>query len=754
MPLTPARGEGQGEDGLEQDPVSEANVGQEVWGTRVSVEQSSAAFRRFFTEFVDPQTNEPLYPRVLEEAVTSNVYNINLNCQNLHAFDANLYRELISYPQEIIPVFDLEIDNYKTRMHPEDMSMERIQVRTFNLLSTKNMRGLNPEDINTLVSIKGMVIRCGTVIPEMKNAFFRCSLCRFEAQVAIDQGIIEEPTVCPNQSCGAKMTMEMIHNRCLFADKQLIKVQETPDDIPEGETPHTVDVYAYENLVDVAKPGDRVEITGVYRADPMKVNPRTRNVRTVYKTFMDAIHFKKTDKHRLACEDSRVDKESEFFTSFEEGDTVEALVREREGKLQELGSDPGIYDRLVRSLAPSIWEMEDVKKGVLCQLFGGSNNEQGAAHGRARGELNVLMCGDPGTSKSQMLQFVHKIAPRGIYTSGKGSSAVGLTASISKDPETGEHMLESGALVLSDRGVCCIDEFDKMSDATRSILHEVMEQQTVSIAKAGIVCTLNARTSILASANPIESRYNPNKSVIENIQLGPTLLSRFDLIYLILDQPNEAKDRKLAKHLVAMYYETVESRHGGDFLSMETLTQYISYARKTVHPALTDDASEMLVDAYVEMRRIGQMGARKVVTATPRMLESLIRLSEGIARMRLSPIVELVDVEEARRLMSVSSLTAAVDPRTGRIDMDLLATGIGSGDRERMEQQAEALKELMADGPQKTYPLRQLHRAFNDSTQENAGLSLREFQDLLDKLKEEGVLQVQRKGKTDLVRLV
>jgi DNA replication licensing factor MCM4 len=378
----------------------------------------------------------------------------------------------------------------------------------------------------------------------------------------------------------------------------------------------------------------------------------------------------------------------------------------------------------------------------------------GAAHGRARGELNVLMCGDPGTSKSQLLQFVHKIAPRGIYTSGKGSSAVGLTASISKDPETGEHMLESGALVLSDRGVCCIDEFDKMTDATRSILHEVMEQQTVSIAKAGIVCTLNARTSILASANPVESRYNPNKSVVENLTLGPTLLSRFDLIYLVLDQPNESRDRRLAKHLVAMYYEVPKQHDKTDFLDMETLTQYISFARRAVHPVLTDVATDMLVDAYVDMRRIGQNASRKVVTATPRLLESMIRLAEAVARMRLSETVDAEDVQEAQRLISVSSLAAAVDPRTGRIDMDLLATGVGAGDQERMEQQADALRELLEEqGPGKSFNVRNLHRMFNDGAQQGMDLALREFQDLLDKMRNDGIVQLQRKGKSDLVKL-
>ena len=301
-------------------------------------------------------------------------------------------------------------------------------------------------------------------------------------------------------------------------------------------------------------------------------------------------------------------------------------------------------------------------------------SEEGAGHGRFRGELNVLMCGDPGTSKSQLLQYVHKVAPRGIYTSGKGSSAVGLTASISKDVETGELLLESGALVLSDRGVCCIDEFDKMSDSTRSILHEVMEQQTVSIAKAGIVCTLNARTSILASANPKESRYNPHLSVVDNIQIMPTLLSRFDLIYLVLDQPNEQKDRRLANHLVALYFQRSARAHlapAVPLIPLSLLTAYIAYARTHCRPNLSAEARALLVEGYQALRRVGQMGTNKVVTATPRQLEALIRISEALARMRLQSTVREAEVMEARRLMNVATQSAATDPATGRIDMDL-----------------------------------------------------------------------------------
>ena len=668
-------------------------------GTESSLASAAAAA-------VPGQACPALYVKVLDEGEDWDLKFVNFDSAHLHQFDPVLYQWLVHYPHYVVEMLDLAINEIRDARHPAAAAVgrARVNMRPYGLITPTAMRQIDPSAIDTLVSIKGMVVRTGSVLPELSIACFKCCACNAETQSNVEHGEVKEPARCV--VCQRARSMQLMHNLNTFTDKQLIKIQETPDEVPDGETPHTFTVFAYEDLVDAVKPGDRIEITGVYRAQPVRVNPKRRAQRSVLRAYLDTVHFKKLAAHGAApgvtAESAEQAAAMALALSNSNGDSAGAgaggggagrggdggqtlqAVRERlEAEVRALATDRNVYNRLVKSLAPSIYRMDDVKKGLLCLLFGGSNAGVGAGQGRFRGELNVLMCGDPGTSKSQLLQYVHKLAPRGIYTSGKGSSAVGLTAYIARDPASRELVLESGALVLSDRGVCCIDEFDKMNESTRSTLHEVMEQQTVSIAKAGIVCTLNARTSILASANPKQSRYNPRLSVVENIELGPTLLSRFDLIYLILDQPNAASDLHLARHLIGMYYADRDApARAADVIPTQTLAHYISYARRHVHPELDNDAATALVDAYVELREKGNTGNRRIVTATPRQLESLIRLSEALARMRLSPVVTRWEVDEAKRLMQVATQATATDAATGRIDMSILTTGVSSSDRE------------------------------------------------------------------------
>ncbi|CAH0491005.1 unnamed protein product [Peronospora farinosa] len=609
-----------------------------------------------------------------------------VNVSHVAVFDQELQDLLLKSPKEQLPLLENAAKQMLTQLlvSAQESSVAAIDDSSSDLSATIKghvpdiqailtsdqapvpLRHVHAQEINRLVKIPGIVISATRVRTKCVSATLKCRNCGHTKRVAVsgmggvsipricDRNRDQDNTVASSSDMCPKDSYTVLPDKSDYVDQQTLKLQENPEVVPTGEMPRNLALIADRHLVDKASPGTRVSVVGITSV----INSGGKTVgavaiRTLYLRVVG-----------IEIDEEGAGRAKATFSPIEEE------------KFHEMARDPNLYEKLAASIAPSIYGdyTVNMKKAIVCLLVGGSRKR--LPDGMIlRGDINVLLLGDPSTAKSQFLKFTEKIAPVGVYTSGKGSSAAGLTASVIRDSK-GEFYLEGGAMVLADGGVVCIDEFDKMRESDRVAIHEAMEQQTISIAKAGITTILNSRASVLAAANPVFGRYDDMRSASENIDLMSTILSRFDMIFIVRDIQDDARDRQMAAHVVRMHTNALVSAagdtstgenatSGGEFEPW-LLKKFITYCRTRCAPRLSVGAAQALQDFYVgvrdDVRRM--QGGETTIPVTVRQLEALVRISESLAKMHLLSEATREHVQEAIRLFSVSTMNAAKDGGT------------------------------------------------------------------------------------------
>jgi replicative DNA helicase Mcm len=622
-------------------------------------------------EVIDPQERfqdffktENYRQRISQMGVTGRT-SLTVNFEDLLTFDQGLAEQLLERPDEYLrhannaAYAQLQIED------PEYADKTSgVDVRIVQLLQAAVLRKLGSQQIGKLVMVEGIVVRSSPVRPMVMQAAFKCKRCGTTNPVNQTGTFLKAPFACSSPDCGSKGPFEFVQEESTFIDSQDLRVQERPEDLPPGQLPRTLNIKLVgSEIVDLARPGDHVSVVGRVRALPPTL-PGVGKLRT--------------------------------FTLHLDANSVEILGKEpetalpspeEEEKILGLAKDPWVHRKIINSIAPSIYGYDNIKEAIMYLLFGGV--PKSLPDIVIRGELNALLVGDPGTAKSQLLQYVSRIAPRGLYTSGRGTTAAGLTAAVIRE-KGGGMTLEAGALVLADKGVACIDEMDKMRPEDRVAIHEAMEQHTVSVAKGGIVATLNARTAILAAANPTLGRYEPHRTVVENISLPVTILSRFDLIFILRDVPNKELDSKMSEHILELHRKGSSPIEAP--IPLELLRKYISYA-KGVKPVLTQEALKRLNDFYLAMRAASDTEGSPVAI-TARQLESLVRTAEARARVALRKDVLAEDAEAAIAMMKMSLGEVGIDMSSYKMDIDIIMTGKPKSMRDRLQTILSTLIEM------------------------------------------------------------
>jgi replicative DNA helicase Mcm len=622
-------------------------------------------------EVVDPQERfmeffkTERYRQRISQMAVAGKKSFVVDFEDLLTFDQTLAEELLEQPDDYLKharnaayaQLQIEDPEYAEKTETVDVLITR-------LLEVAPLRKLGSNHIGKLVMVEGIVVRSTPVRPMVMQAVFKCKRCGTITPVNQTGQFLRAPFECSDPSCRGKGPFEFIQEESKFIDSQDLRAQERPEDLPPGQLPRTLHIKLVgDEIVDVARPGDHVSVVGIVRVFAPS-RPGVGKLRT-FVLFLDANSVEV------------LGKEPEIVLP----------SPEEEEKILELAKDPWIHRKIVNSIAPSIYGYDHIKEAIMYLLFSGVPKTLPDI--TIRGELNALLIGDPGTAKSQLLQYVSRVAPRGLYTSGRGTTAAGLTAAVIRE-RGGGMTLEAGALVLADKGIACIDEMDKMRPEDRVAIHEAMEQHTVSVAKGGIVATLNARTAILAAANPALGRYEPHRTVAENISLPVTILSRFDLIFVLRDVPNKETDSKMSEHILEIHRKGLSPVEPP--IPLELLRKYISYA-KGIKPALTQEALKRLNDFYLAMRSASEAEGSPVAI-TARQLESLVRVAEARARAALRKEVLAEDAEASIAIMNKSLGEVGIDMSSFKIDIDILMTGKPKSVRDKLQIVLSTLMEM------------------------------------------------------------
>ncbi|NYZ75503.1 minichromosome maintenance protein MCM [Candidatus Micrarchaeota archaeon] len=585
---------------------------------------------------------------------------LEVDFAELEKFNTDLADGLLVNPDEYISAARKALANSSQAYLPASVQGEakkfQPHVRVKNLRYPEvSVQFLGSEHLNKLVKVDGVVSWITQISPCMKTAVWECLHCEHKEKTFTDKHTIKQPRVC---SACARSNFKLVEESSEFINIQRANMQDLVENL-RGNAPTThVELWMEDDIVNRIAPGEKVTISGILRLRPVKEGKgQSSGHSSVYAKFLDVVHL---------------EKKEEDFEELE-------VTPEEETRIIELSKDKKLYEKIVKSIAPGIFGYDEMKQSIALQLFGGTPNKFLPDGQRIRNDVHVLLIGDPGTSKSTLLSYVSRLAPKCIMVGGKSASSVGLTASAEKDEITGGWILKAGAMVLANGGMVCVDELDKMNDEDRGAMHQSMEQQIISVAKAGLITQFQSRTSVLAAANPKHGRFDPNALPAQQFDLSPTLLSRFDLIFPIRDVLDESQDRKIASHILLGHKLAAEKQKPEDdspvmpAIPIDFLRKYIAFARKNIFPILSQEASDKIKEFYLEMRRMGKQQNNYPITA--RYIEGIIRLSEASAKVRLSQVVEVQDAERAIALQQFVLKEVFMDKDTGRIDSDIISIG-------------------------------------------------------------------------------